>query len=81
MNDLNIYRLERKASKPSHDVMDSCVVIAKDSRQARRIASNFCGDEGKGVWLDSGASWIDKMGVSTNSRALPGLVCRDFNAG
>jgi len=46
---MKLYILQRQAS---YDELRGVVVRAESSRQARRLASSYRGDEGEDVWMD-----------------------------
>lgn len=73
---MKLYLLKRK-SLCRYDEADSFVVRAKNSAQARKLASKGAGDEGKQTWLN-------KNGSSCRSLKTEGtleIVIRSFNAG
>ena len=63
-----------------HDEACGFVVIAKDAREARRVASDDCGDEGPDLWLKARRSTcLELTPRSTGGRSE--VVLRDYNAG
>ena len=64
-------------SRFTYDCALGFVVRAGDEAMAREIASHYCGDEGRSVWIDPGATScevIDQDGEYS-------MILRDFNAG
>ncbi len=61
-----------------HDIACGFVIRAKSPKEARKIASQQCGDEGPGTWLDPEMSSCLRIPVeSVHSE----VILRDFNAG
>lgn len=52
------------------------VVRAKTEAEARELASEDCGDEGKMCWLDSAQSTCEEL----TRKGKSGVIMRDFRA-
>ena len=80
MSTLKLYLLTRKkrVGSLSYDVMDTCVIAAEGEVEARTLATEWAGDEGKDVWLRESKSDIEEL---TSQNINRGLICRDFRAG
>lgn len=62
----------------SYDMAFGFVICASDEAQARQLASEQAGDEGKATWLDPTFSKCVELTAATSSE---GVIMRDFNAG
>lgn len=74
-----IYEITNVSKHSNYDHCYAMVVIAKDSKRARRIAAENAVDEGSETWLSRASSKIQKIG-STEIRGRPvreRLVIRD----
>lgn len=56
-----LYLLERVACTVGYDETESVVVRAKDSKEARQLASTACGGEGKAAWLSRTTSRCQRL--------------------
>lgn len=56
---------------------DAHVVIAKNTKEAKKIASTRIGDEGEWIWLNK--SKVKKIGVAITTKSK--IVSSSFNAG
>jgi hypothetical protein len=74
---MDIWLLERDAENDpaSWDAMRSCVVVAPNSFQARRMAAPLHGDEGADAWI-SGAT-TTHIGTAFPD-VQPGVVARNW---
>ena len=66
-----------------YDEANGFVILADDSKQAREIAAQKCGDEGVDVWMQAHLSKCELIGCAsglwTNRKSQ--VVLRDFNTG
>lgn len=72
-----LYILWARAKVTRVDCQRGVVVEATSSRQARKLAAETAGDEGKGFWLDPKMSTCWKLKLT----GVPMTVMRDFNYG
>jgi len=70
-----IYHLE-KNSPADYDEMDGCIVVAYSKKEARRLASQCKGAEGKDVWLSPKRSSCRHIGTP-NTKVQYGVLIRD----
>jgi len=70
----NIYKIEH--DEIDYDIYDGFVIIAKNIKRVREIASENHADEGKRIWLKS--AWITKIGITELEE---GIVLGSFRAG
>lgn len=76
-----LYLLKRRnVTGYDYDHARSMVVAAVEPAQARRLASEECGDEGKAPWLDAKAATLRRIGVA-GPGVRAGVVLRDYNEG
>ncbi len=73
---LKVWLLELR-EHPRYDEAESFVVIAENEAQARKLASELCGDEGADTWLYDDASECTVL-VPTSP---PRVVVRNFRSG
>ena len=59
---------------PWYDKAFAFVVRAADESEARELASEDCGDEGREVWLDSTITSCDVL----DSNGPSHVICRDY---
>lgn len=67
---------ESKSWDPWYDKAFGFVVRAKSEQDARMIAANNCGDEGKDAWLDAQQSRCTPL----KQQGKAEMVIRDFSA-
>ena len=60
-----------------YDEADGIVVAAESATDARMLASEHCGDEGKSVWLDEKSASCLVLAPGKTPR----VIIVDFNAG
>lgn len=60
--------------KPRYDTMDCIIVRAVSEQEARNIAADNCGDEGKSVWLDKTLTSCTEI----TGEGQSGVVLRSF---
>jgi hypothetical protein len=77
---MHIYLLERLEAA-SYDEYRGFVVIAKSSKQARKICSEAHGDEGATVWTDPKRSEVTTVGVASQTQTTPGIILSSFRPG
>ncbi len=87
---MNIYLLSQSKNN-GYDTYDSCVVIAKDEKQARHIhpqCLNFPKAwKGKKWWNDDYGTWAKPEDVQAillgkaRKELVAGVACHSFNAG
>lgn len=78
---LYIYRLKSTDPSVYYDTVDEFIIMARDSKQARKLAAGNPGEEGPETWLSSRKSKILKIGRAQTQYSLGQVVCRSFNAG
>ena len=61
-------------SEPTYDCAFGFVIRARNPSEARSIASDLCGDEGRDLWLDPAESEC----VHLTAKGDVGLIIRDF---
>lgn len=61
-----------------YDIANGFVIAAETHHEARKIASQHCGDEGPGTWLDPEMS---SCVVLNPDKCKKEVILRDFNAG
>lgn len=61
--------------EPWYDKMFATVVIAKSEQEARLLAANRSGDEGRNAWLDKKYSRCEEV-IPDESDV--GVICIDF---
>lgn len=75
---MTIYLLKiREGVFTNYDSARGFVVRAPNSRTARKLASEWAGDEGAHTWLSPKCSTCQKI-LNSN---LPKIILRDFHAG
>ncbi len=74
---MKFYWLEAKADQYQYDTVDAFVVEAGSPAEAREVAAENCGDEGKGYWLSARRSTCRELKQTGEAC----LVVRSFNAG
>jgi hypothetical protein len=77
---VNIYLLERNGFI-RYDECDAFVVQANGPKQARTLASERAGDEGRVVWINPSYSTCKVLGWATRATAEAAVILRSFNAG
>lgn len=76
---MNLYLLKNlDHDDRQYDIARGFVIRAKSSEEARKIASQHCGDEGLETWLDPEMSSCVRIPTKST---LSGVILRDFNAG
>jgi hypothetical protein len=70
-----LYILNRPEPECSFDELREVVVRAEDEGEARLLASEFRGDEGKAVWLDEKQTTCEK--VPTRGKSV--VICADYH--
>jgi hypothetical protein len=60
-----------------YDCVFGFIIQATMPSRARLIAADYCGDEGREVWLDPQTTSCKKL----KATRTPGIVMRDFHAG
>lgn len=81
MSHKNLYLLRLRDNEElsrTHDIATGFIVRATSSRQARKFASDCCGDEGPEIWINTQTSTCN---ILTPESAGLGVVMRDFRAG
>lgn len=56
--------------KPWHDKVYGFVVRAETEKEARKLASNLCGDEGEDAWLSDKFSTCEELTTAGNPRVI-----------
>lgn len=74
---MDIWVLETIHCAIRYDTAEGHVVVAETEEEARRIAADNCGDEGRQEWLSEERSTCVKVDTRSGSR----LILRSFNAG
>lgn len=76
---IKLYLLtQRKPCKSSrYDKAQGFVIAAKNTTQARELASQDCGDEGPKYWLDPKQSRISRIATSSKYQS-PRIVLGSF---
>jgi hypothetical protein len=73
---MKLFLLKRDGSDIGYDQYDSFVIIAKNEEEARNIADNSCGDEGR-IWNNKDLVSCDIILPKGSS----GIISSSFNAG
>jgi|CXWL01.1.fsa_nt_gi hypothetical protein len=71
---LKLYILEKRCGGYHFDVLNSIVVTAKNSKQARQLAAARAGGEGRDTWLKASKSLCKEFKPGT----VPGVEILDF---
>lgn len=73
---MKLYMISR-TEDIGYDEYDSFVIAAESQEQARQIAADANGDEGRAPWLDSTRSICREI----DAKSEKGIVLRSFQAG
>lgn len=76
---MKIYHLTRQG-QTGWDEVRAFVVVAEDRTSARKIASDFAGDEGAETWLTPALSRVHQLGFTATYVRRPGVVVRDYRS-
>lgn len=85
---MNLYLIKRPDGMADYGEVDSVVVVASTTLQARRFFAGVTerldqgpGNEGASAWLDPSHSTVTLLGQAHSKFTAPMVVCRSFNAG
>ena len=74
---MKLWLLRPKKNIPFFDVVEGFVIRAETERNARKMASKACGDEGPGLWKLKTLSTC----VELTSNGPEEIIVRNFNSG
>ncbi len=69
---------------PTYDVNGRVIVVARDSKVARKLASALCGDEPRDFWTNTSYTRCQKVGLARGlggSTARERILAAEFHAG
>ena len=78
---MNYLYLLTQEENSDYDTYDSCVVVAKDEKRARKITPGNCGFK-YDLWASSpDGVQVTLLGIADDSLSSGEVVCSSFNAG
>ena len=79
---LKLWKIEinNDTNTPNWDIYSEFVICAHSETEARELASQNCGDEGKNVWLLNTLSNVQLISDTTNIKQSE-IVIGSFHAG
>lgn len=76
---MNIYLLKRPDDEVEYDEAIGFIIVAPTGKEARGLAADNCGDEGRDTWTTPLVASCRKVGTSV--RNMPHVLLRSFKHG